>query len=349
MRSGTGRWKAPAWVTAIIAIAVAASLSTAAGARSSAAPQNTAVPTISGVPEEGETLIGDRGEWTGTEPIAYAAQWRRCDTAGASCVNIAGATRTSYTLRAEDVGHTLRLRVTASNKDGSQSATSRATGVVKAALPNAPRNTAAPTISGTTRIGQVLTGAKGQWEGTEPIAYAYQWQRCDNTGGSCANISGATQSTYTLTSADVGNTVRLRVTASNTAGRTTAFSAATAVVAGATTPPPPPPPPPPRGVNKRPTIVLLSARLLGRRTYVRVRICDDSRTNVTIIERDSKAGVLSSTRRFATLTPPRPCGVYSRTWLPASRFRTHGRYTVTLWARDKSGLTSNPVRKVFFR
>jgi hypothetical protein len=319
------------------------------GARTAAAPQNTALPTITGVPQEGETLIGDRGQWSGTEPISYALQWRRCDSAGGTCGNIAGATASTYMLKADDVGHTIRLRVTASNADGRQTATSRPTGVVKAALPDAPRNTALPALSGTAKVGETLTGSKGSWEGTEPISYAYQWQRCDNTGGSCASISGATALTYTLTSADAGNTLRFRVIASNTAGRTTALSNASAVVAGATNPPPPPPPPPPPGVNKRPTIVVLAARLLGRKTYVRVRICDDGRKNVTIIERDSKPGVLSFVRRFATLTPPNPCGVYSRTWIPASRFRTSGRYIVTLWARDKTGLMSRPATRTFVR
>jgi hypothetical protein len=326
--------------------ALAAALSGGAGARSLTAPQNTAPPTITGVPEEGETLVGDRGQWTGTEPITYTPQWRRCDAAGAACVSIVGATKTTYTVKAEDVGHTIRLQVRASNKDGNATATSKPTGVVKAALPNAPRNTTAPSIAGVAKVGEILTGSKGQWEGTEPIAYTYQWQRCDTTGGSCADISGASQITYTLTSADVGNTVRFRVTASNTAGRTTAFSAATAVVAGVTPPPPPPPPP---AANKRPTIVVLSARILGKKAYVRVRICDDSRRNVTIIERDSKPGALSYTRRFRTLTAPNPCGVYGRTWFPAPRFLTHGRFTVTLWARDAFGLISLPATRAFVR
>jgi len=79
-----------------------------------------------------------------------------------------------------------------------------------------------------------------------------------------------------------------------------------------------------------------------------MRVCDDSRKNLTIIERDSKPGVRSYTRRFATLIPPRPCEALTRSWLPVPRFR-HGRYTVTLWARDKSGKLSLPARRTFFR
>jgi hypothetical protein len=83
--------------------------------------------------------------------------------------------------------------------------------------------------------------------------------------------------------------------------------------------------------------------------YARFRICDDSPGNLTIIETDARPGRPSFTRRFATLVPPRPCGVYTRNWLPAQRFRGHGRYTITLSARDKSGLTSLPARRSFSR
>jgi hypothetical protein len=119
-------------------------------------------------------------------------------------------------------------------------------------------------------------------------------------------------------------------------------------------PPPPPtatgttPPPPPGTVNQRPTIRILSARFRGSRIYLRLRVCDDSRKNLTILERDSKPGVRPFTRRFMTLRPPRPCAALTRSWRPAPRFR-EGRYTVTLWARDKSGKTSLPARRTFVR
>jgi hypothetical protein len=67
------------------------------------------------------------------------------------------------------------------------------------------------------------------------VSFTYQWRRCDTGGASCANIVGATAKTYTLTSADVGNRLRVRVRASNSAGASTALSLATAVVG--TTPP----------------------------------------------------------------------------------------------------------------
>jgi hypothetical protein len=225
-------------------------------------------------------------------------------------------------------------------------------GVSTAASTVKPVNATPPTITGTPQEGKTLTGNRGTWDNS-PTDYDYFWRRCASDGGSCANISGAHALTYTLKSVDVGNTLRFRVVAKNADGQTTANSAPTEVIQKAAAPPattttttsPPPAP----AVNRRPTIVILSVRFVGARVYARFRVCDDSRRNVNIIERDSKAGVPSYTRRFRTLVPPRPCAALTRNWLPAPRFR-HGRYTLTLTARDALGLTSlRPARRTFFR
>ena len=110
------------------------------------------------------------------------------------------------------MSHTIRVAVTATN-GGSGSATASHTGVVTApAPPTPPSNTAPPSISGQTVQGQTLTADKGSWSGTAPISYAYQWQGCSP---GCSNISGATGQTYTLQGSDVGDTVDVVVTASN--------------------------------------------------------------------------------------------------------------------------------------
>jgi hypothetical protein len=92
-----------------------------------------------------------------------------------------------------------------------------------------PKNTSPPTISGTPLVGQKLTGSTGSWTG-KPTRYAYQWQRCDGGGAGCAAIGGATGSSYSVSSSDVGNTLKVTVTATNAGGTAAVVSALTQVV-----------------------------------------------------------------------------------------------------------------------
>jgi hypothetical protein len=194
---------------------------------------STGLPGVSGTPGAGSTLTADPGDWQGTPTITYTYQWQRCDASGANCVDIAGATGSTYDLSAGDVGHTVRVIVVASNDAGaSNPATSAASPVVQ--VP--PHSTVAPQISGTATAGSTLTATKGTWTGTGPLAYAYQWQRCDASGTGCVDIAGATGQTYTLTGADVGHAIVVVVTATNAVGQDSASStpsdATTSVVGG---------------------------------------------------------------------------------------------------------------------
>ena len=96
-----------------------------------------------------------------------------------------------------------------------------------------PANSAVPTISGTTTFGQTLTSTTGTWSNT-PSSYGYQWSRSATSGGSYTNISGAINSTHTLVAADVGQYLKVTVTATNASGSATATSVATAQIAKAT-------------------------------------------------------------------------------------------------------------------
>ena len=111
-------------------------------------------------------------------------------------------------------------------------------GSARALAQAAPKNTAEPQISGTPLVGSTMTTTSGDWTGTSPINYAYQWVRCSTSGGKpdgsdCASISGATTSAYVLGSGDVGKRLRARVTASNSDGSATVASNATAAVTSA--------------------------------------------------------------------------------------------------------------------
>jgi hypothetical protein len=99
------------------------------------APSNTVAPSISGNAVENQRLTASDGTWTGDGPISFAYQWVQCNTTGASCSSIARATGKTYTVQTADVGRTLRVTVTASNRDGRRSVTSGATGVVASAAP----------------------------------------------------------------------------------------------------------------------------------------------------------------------------------------------------------------------
>jgi hypothetical protein len=203
-------------------------------------PANTGLPTISGTAEVGKSLTATSGTWTGTVPMTYSYQWQRSDSTGTTWTGVTGATGTTYLLGSADAARRLRVVVTAANAVGTTSATSAATAIVTTPVV-APASTAAPAVTGTAQQGSTLTASTGSWSGTAPMSYAYQWQRCDSAGASCASIAGATGSTLVLGSADVNRRLRVSVTASNAGGSSTAFSLTTTTVTAVTSTPPPGP------------------------------------------------------------------------------------------------------------
>jgi hypothetical protein len=135
-------------------------------AAATTAPRNTVRPTITGTARQGETLTADPGMWSGTQPMTLAYQWRRCDTNGASCANIVGATSKTYTLTSVDVGNRVRVRVRASNSAGASTAISLATAVVATQPPKSVSLDANRSIvvygGAVSLVGSVKNGQQGE-------------------------------------------------------------------------------------------------------------------------------------------------------------------------------------------
>ena len=77
-------------VIAAVALLVLAAAAVAATGRSSVAPANTQPPVVSGMAEVGKELTTTNGTWSGTTPLSFTYQWRRCDKTGGSCADISG-------------------------------------------------------------------------------------------------------------------------------------------------------------------------------------------------------------------------------------------------------------------
>ena len=184
----------------------------------------TGLPTITGTAQVGQTLTANTsgiGDADGLGTFAY--QWIR-----GAAANIAGATGLTYGPVAADVGATLKVRVSWTDGAGTaESLTSAPTAPVTAAAANSPP-TGVPTITGTPQVGRTLTAnTSGIGDADGLGTFAYQWVR-----GAAANIAGATGSTYRPVAADIGHTLKVRV--SWTDGGGTAESLTSAPTAAVT-------------------------------------------------------------------------------------------------------------------
>ncbi len=166
-------------------------------------PVEATPPTISGSPEQGQTVACSTGGWS-NNPATYSYSWQRDASA------ITGATAPSYTLSSADVNHAITCTVVAHNGAG-DSAPAASLPIVPVALPTPPVETAPPTISGSPEQGQTVTCSTGSWL-NNPTGYSYSWQR-DGT-----SVGGQTSSTYALGDADVNHAITCLVIAHNGAG-----------------------------------------------------------------------------------------------------------------------------------
>jgi hypothetical protein len=185
--------------------------------------------------------------------------------------------------------------------------------------------------------GEELTAHTGTW--TAATTFTYQWLSCSpGATFACASVPGGVGASYGVRSADVGMQLRVVVRASNTAGdhgSVTADATATVTPAAATPVPAPTPVPTPVTIKTPPTIAFQSLTRIGRRVYLRMKVCASSPGKITIIEQDTKALALSYTRTFQVSVGT--CGSIPRNWIPAARFRTHGKLVVTLRPKNSSG------------
>ncbi|MEX5580215.1 hypothetical protein [Pseudophaeobacter sp. A-200-2] len=177
----------------------------------------TGTVSISGTATEDQTLTASNtlADEDGLGSVSY--QWQR------DGVNISGATSAIYTLTQADVG--AQITVVASYADDfgrDESVTSSATSAV-ANVNDTP--TGAVAISGTAKTGEALTASNTLADKDGLGAISYQWQR----GG--VDISGATNSSYTLTLGDVGAaiTVVARYTDDEGTSEAVSSSATTAI------------------------------------------------------------------------------------------------------------------------
>ena len=174
----------------------------------------------------GEALTADTSGITdadGLSNVQYEYQWMAADA------EIAGATGLTYTLVAADEGKAIKVRISFTDDAGNEEElTSEATGAV-VARPNNPA-TGEPTINGTAQVGETLTADTSDIadeDGLDNATFSYQWLADD------AEITGATNPTYTLADTDRSKAIKVRVSFTDDAGNEeTLTSAATAAVAG---------------------------------------------------------------------------------------------------------------------
>jgi hypothetical protein len=242
-------------IAAFPAVAEAATPATACTAVPASSPCYTAAPAIVppvgapagevSSPKVGIFLQVNPGAWTPAQPFP-SVQWTQdCNLTAVPAslgTPISGAINRTYQISDSDAAHTLCVIF----DTGGVEALLGPTGTV---APSAPflQSNGAPSISGPTVQGQMLTANPGLWRGsgatTGGIKFTYQWKRCNSAGGVCGKAFTAPNSlpTYVLQAADVGHTMQVVVTATNATGSTPAGAKkATAVVVAPPNAPTPP-------------------------------------------------------------------------------------------------------------
>ena len=211
----------------VIAYSTLGSVSSSSTVRSSvAAVGNTVAPAITGTLKVYQTLTTSDGTWLASPTITY--QWQR-STDGALWNNIASATNATYILTTSDVGYYIRAQVFGSRTISGTAYKYTSNSAATAIVPGFTLvSTSAPIVSGSWTTGSTLSTTNGTWSSSG--TFTYQWQRStDNSTWS--SISGATSSSYVLTSDDSSKYVRVQVYLAGSSGADgIAYSVSTAKV-----------------------------------------------------------------------------------------------------------------------
>ena len=171
-------------------------------------PNTTTLPIISGVVMDRQVLTVTSSGWTGTPTGVLSYQWQRCSAINqAECVELNGETKTSYTLKFDDVSSYIRVTVKSTNRVGVGTTVSANTSKIMYAT----QLQTTPFAIGFVQVGQKWSATPGTWVGAEAPKFGYQWQNCVSLETtSCSDISGATKIDYIAQSADVGKYLRVK-------------------------------------------------------------------------------------------------------------------------------------------
>jgi hypothetical protein len=227
----------------VLVVASVALISVAAA--SAEFPTIRSTPSITGTPEEGQTLSGLTGQWLDANGLkctdcTYRYTWERCNAAAAGCADIPGVTGLTYTLVAEDVGKRIRfiewIRKLDCNalgvdcRDIEKNGASAPTALVNPKPVLLPQAGAPPTVQGVAMEDETLRATGGTWTGPPATSTQLYWQRCNTAGEGCVTIPNVVGPSYKIVPEDVGSRLRVIEAATNAGGTAFSPSVVTAVV-----------------------------------------------------------------------------------------------------------------------
>jgi hypothetical protein len=316
-----------------------------AGAASAEFPTKRSDPSISGTPQEGQTLNGRTGQWLMDNGLnctdcTFTYTWQRCNADLSGCADVPGRTGYTYLLGPDDVGKRLRFvewvykrDCGAHNtqtgqiecRDVTKNGASQPTLTISPKPVTIAQASNAPAIRGVPMEEEILTATGATWSGPGTITKAIFWQRCNTAGEGCATIPGAIGPAYRVKTSDVGGRIRVIETATNEGGTAQAVSPVTAVVEEL------------MPTAARPTIsvakVALPHRLMlgqvvtrqsGSSVTVRVKVSDDRGFRVT--------GVRVWLTPTGLLSGSRAVRISDRNGWATFRYRATGRGTTYVYA-----------------